>query len=320
MKFYQKRGFAVVVLVLCILGASVYGIWKKPADLPEVKLYEWVSDESDLLSDFTEQTTQKYNDTWNDRYYAVVAVAAVKSADGWNLEDYAYELGKKWGLGSNDMLLLVVENDDYYVALGDNLAYVMTGSQQNKLQSAIEPDYYKGDLDAAVVSFFRQADVFYGQALKQQSGGAGEYVPWEGGSGGLTGSLVAGIVVLILVFALWVALDRVRYTRYRRRVVVTPGIPYYPVFWGRRPYRPAPPRRPSAPPRGGMPFRPAKPPTGGPSTIHRGSGFGGGNRGSFGGSRGGFGGGSRSGGSRGGFGGSRGGSRGGRGGFGGGRR
>ena len=34
MKFYQKRGFALVVLVLAILGSCVYGISKKPADLP----------------------------------------------------------------------------------------------------------------------------------------------------------------------------------------------------------------------------------------------------------------------------------------------
>lgn len=31
MKFYQKRGFALVVLVLAILGSCVYGISKKPA-------------------------------------------------------------------------------------------------------------------------------------------------------------------------------------------------------------------------------------------------------------------------------------------------
>ena len=35
MKFYQKRGFALVVLVLAILGSCVYGISKKAADLPE---------------------------------------------------------------------------------------------------------------------------------------------------------------------------------------------------------------------------------------------------------------------------------------------
>ena len=31
MKFYQKRGFALVVLILAIIGSGVYGISKKPA-------------------------------------------------------------------------------------------------------------------------------------------------------------------------------------------------------------------------------------------------------------------------------------------------
>ena len=33
MKFYQKRGFALVVLILAIIGSGVYGISKKPAAL-----------------------------------------------------------------------------------------------------------------------------------------------------------------------------------------------------------------------------------------------------------------------------------------------
>ena len=38
MKFYQKRGFALVVLVLAILDSCVYGISKKPADLPTLQM------------------------------------------------------------------------------------------------------------------------------------------------------------------------------------------------------------------------------------------------------------------------------------------
>ena len=34
MKFYQKRSFALVVLILAIIGSGVSGISKKPAALP----------------------------------------------------------------------------------------------------------------------------------------------------------------------------------------------------------------------------------------------------------------------------------------------
>ncbi len=315
MKFYQRGSVALIVLVLAILGASVYGLHKKPAALPKVEYMHWIADEAKLLSSDTERTIETYNDNWDQKYRAVVAVVTMDSVKGWKAEDFTYALGNEWGLGANDMLLLVVKNDHYYVALGDTLLSVMTDTQQSKLQSAIEKDYYAGDFDAAVVSFFRQADVFYAQALTGQ-GSSPAYV-WEDGAAsanGIGGSIFGIIMVVILLFVVWALLDRVRYNRYRRRVIVTPGIPYYPIFWG----RPARVVRP-APPRPQQPYRPS-----GGSTVHRSTttnrsgsfgngGFGGGSRSSSssrtsrssGSSR------SRSGGSRGGFG---------KGGFGGGRR
>ena len=235
MKFYQRRSVALIVLVLAILGASVYGLSKKPAPLPKVEYMHWIADEANLLSKETEQLIESYNDKWDSAYRALIAVVAVDDIQGWKAEDYTYTLGNEWGLGANDMLLLVVKNDHYYVALGDTLLEVMTDTQQSKLQSAIEKDYYDGKFDAAVVSFFRQADVFYAQALSNV-GSYPAYV-WEDGAaaaGADTGSAIFGVIaVVIVLFAVWALLDRVRYNRYRRRVVVTPSIPYNPVFWGR---------------------------------------------------------------------------------------
>lgn len=313
MKFFKSRALATVVLVLVIIGASIYGFSKRPAELPEVEYYQWVHDKENLLTASTEDMIEKYNTTWNDKYYAVIAVAAVENIRGWNVEDFVYDLGERWGLGANDMLLLIVEDDDYYVGLGDNLLYTMTDTQQSKLQAAIDADYYKGDFDAAVVSFFRQADVFYAQALGQQSSSMG--TDWIGSSGGSdrVGLSIFGIILVVaLVFLIWAALDKVRYNRYQRRVIVTPGIPYYPIFWGR-------PRRPVAPVRPVQPTRPPVTPTrpsGGytpprtnqrTTTVHRNTTSRPSGRNSFG--NGGFGGGSRGGSrggsSRGGFGGRR---------------
>lgn len=61
MKFYQKRGFALVVLVLAILGSCVYGISKKPADLPQVSYGNWLRDDADLLTDETEEALRQYD-------------------------------------------------------------------------------------------------------------------------------------------------------------------------------------------------------------------------------------------------------------------
>lgn len=318
MKFYQKRGFALVVLILAILGASVYGISKKPAALPEVSHYNWICDQAGLLTQDARQTIQEYNTAWNDKYYAVAAVAAVDNIRGWSSEDYARELGAKWGLGANDMLLLLVKGGDWYVACGDDLADQMTDTQQTKLKTALDTPYYAGDYSQAAVDFFRQSDVVLAQTLGRSSTGGQSPASgqrWQEPAGA-SGVSIAGVVLLIVcIFVVWALLDRMRYNRYRRRPVVA-GPVYYPIFWGRRPRAPRPPRPPRGPggPMGGGP-RPPRSSGPRPGNYSRSSsgGFGGGSRSGGFGNRGGFGGGRSSGGSRGG-------GFGGKGGFGGGRR
>ncbi len=239
MKFYQKRSVALVVLILAILGASVYGYVKKPTPLPKVEYQHWICDEANLLDGETEQTIKDYNTKWNNDYYAIVAVAAVDHLHGWKVEDFAAELGKKWGLGGNDMLLLLVEDSHYYVALGDNAAYEMTDTQQSKLKTAVEDPYYQGDFNAAAVAFFRQADIFYAQALS----GQGNYVQQDHWAGSSDHSLTNIGVVLVLLFAVWAMLDQMRYRRYCRRAASGMFVhPYYPIFWGRSGYSTGRPR------------------------------------------------------------------------------
>ena len=238
MKFYQKRGFALVVLILAIIGSGVYGISKKPAALPEVSYYNWICDEAGLLDQETRQTIQDYNTAWNKQYYAVVAVAAVDDIRGWSSEDYARELGARWGLGANDMLLLLVKGGDWYVACGDNLADLMTDTQQTKLKTALDTPYYSGNYAEAAVAFFRQNDVVLSQTLGRTNTGGQSPAPgqrWQEPAGA-SGVSIAGVVLLIVcIFVVWALLDRMRYNRYRRRPAVMGGPVYYPIFWGRRP-------------------------------------------------------------------------------------
>ena len=327
MKFFEKRGVALVVLVLAIAGAVFIGqsrkegfIAKKPTELPDVQYQDWICDEAGLLNEQTEQLIRDYNDSWNSKYYAITAVASIDHLTGWDGQDYAASLGEKWGLGRNDMILLLVKDGDWQVYCGDNVGYTMTDTQQNQLRQAIETTYYSGDFDSAVTAFFRQADVFYAQAKLDggDSNDSGWYAPAAPAAASSGGTSIGSVVALIVgIFVVWMVLDAVRYSRYKRRYIV--GAPvnvvrpvYYPIFWGRRYAPPRPPRapRPPRPPHGGGP----RPPMGGgprpsaprpprPSRPSGGSGFSGG----------GFGGGSRGGGS------SRGGGFGG-GGFGGGKR
>lgn len=322
MKLSTNRVVGIIALVLAIVAAVALGqvrkdhfLSKSPTELLEVEYRQWICDEAKLLDDATVETVEKYNAAWDEKYYAVVAVASVERMVGWNDTDYAAALGQKWGLGENDMILVLVEDGDWQVYMGDYVGAMMQDYQQQKLRQAIDEPYYDGDFYGAVTAFFRQADVFYGQIdpAKKLTGYSGEYhwyAPVDHGKE--AGGGIVGVVFLVLmIFVVWVLLDRVRYTRYRRRYII-PGIVapvrYYPIFWGRSLYRPARPRpvAPPPPPMGGgyrpRPNTPPRPTQSRPINRRPSGGFNGG----------GFGGGNRSGGS------SFGGGRGGRGGFGGG--
>lgn len=145
---------------------------KSPPDLPQVSYGNWLRDDADLLTDETEASLRQYDQSWDSDYRAIIAVATLDTLNGWTYEKAAAELGSRWGLGGNDMLLLLVKDSDYYVALGDNVLDAMTDTYQAGLQGAVETPYYQGDYDAAALAFFRQADVFYAQTLGRQQSGA----------------------------------------------------------------------------------------------------------------------------------------------------
>ena len=261
MKFFKKRSVAWVVLVLAVAASVWIGfarkdhfLAKQPTELLEVQYRQWICDDADLLSSGTKQLIERYNADWDERYYAVVAVATVEHLTGWEGQEYAANLGQQWGLGENDMILLLVEDGDWQVYYGDRVGACMTDTQQQKLRSAIDSPYYTGDFNAAVTAFFRQSDVFYAQAQLNTGESYGSDPGWyaQEPAAVKTGGVSIGSVILLIVaiFAVWVLLDRMRYNRYRRRYVmpgIVPPVAYYPIFWGRRPAAPRAPRPPRRP-------------------------------------------------------------------------
>jgi len=136
MDFFKKRGVALAVLVIAIVGAVFIGrsrkdsfIANKPTELLDVAYQNWICDDADLLSDQTEQLIRDYNGSWNGKYYAITAVATIDHLAGWDGQDYAAKLGETWGLGSNDMILLLVKDGDKIAFLGDSITAQGNGNK-----------------------------------------------------------------------------------------------------------------------------------------------------------------------------------------------
>lgn len=346
MKFFKNRIVAAVLTLVVMAGCLVYGQYKKPAEMVQPAYGDWTYDGADILSPETETLIDGYNDRWDETYSSVTAVATVPSTGNWELYDYAVTLGDRWGLGPNDMLLLIDEGGEQYWLVTSELVEDSVGYDrlQNIFYEEFEPAYRNGSYDAAVQNLYSALDGSYASyipaASAEQDYSEYHYDPYYDYSSYYEStpapffSLSRLIFLLVLLFIVLSAVDKARYrswygrgSAYRTAHVFVPL-----VFWHRPGSswfrkmnagmhgpgpRPNPPgSRPGTRPPTGNPG--TRPPSGTrPSSFNSGrGGFGGSSRGSGFGSGSGFGGSSRGGGfgSGSGFGGSRGG------GFGGGSR
>ena len=271
MKFFQKRGVAIVVLILAIVASSAWGLHKAPAvstpeggekldpSLSTAAFTQYVRDDAGVLSDKTEEAIGLYNANWDKMFGSIMAVVTVQSSD--NLENTAYDYADTMQLGSNDAILVIAkQQQDYYLVASGDFYDLLSGLSQSFVASCMADNVQKGDYDAAVRSLCAALHVELSQQYQQSEAALDE-----------AANGVMFIMILIIFFVLWIMLDGMRYRRYRRRYMMpgmgVPTVMYHPIFWGRRP-----PRGPR-PPRSGGP----RPPQGGPRPP-RSSGSSGGNR------------------------------------------
>ena len=336
MKLFKSKTFAILVMIVVILGASFYGIKSKPAvdnesgvkldeslSTTEVEMY--IADEADILSAQTEKQISIYNANWLRTARRVLAVVTVEGSE--NLDDDAWAWAGALMLYEDDAILVIDAASENYTVVANGTFYGdLSRLSEDFMDDAMFNYVMEGDYDAAVLSLFEQLHPV------NQSG------PMISIGGSSVGSIRVGAIVMLVIFVAFLIMifsliDSLRYSRWNARygTMTAPPVVYRPILWWHRPggrwYRrhrmapPPPPHRhappPPRPPMGGGHHRPpmggGHRPSGRPSSPSRPSG------GSFSGGRGGsFGSSGRSGSFGGGRGGSFGGSRGG--GVGGGRR
>lgn len=317
---------AVAITALVVAGCIAYSLFAAPVAAPQVKPGNWIYDSANVLSDAAEGQIRSYNQSFDSEYGSIIAVAAVPSTRGWDMEDYAMEAAERWELSPNDLILVLdIGGQDAYFLEGGNWPGLDCSGMLNE---AVASDFFAGDYDGAVLSLFDAMSGWYsGNAAPAapdpyggyyEDGYSYDYGYRSSGSGFF--NLIFLILILYIVLS---AVEQSRYYTWRRRYggVPNPAVMFVPIFPWHRPGSSwflrmgrRPPRGPRGP---GGPFGPGPGGFGGPGGGNpfgpgRGGGFGGGHGGGFGG--GGFGGGHGGGFGGGGFGGGHGG------GFGGGGR
>ncbi|MDF2839138.1 MAG: Beta-propeller domain of methanol dehydrogenase type [Evtepia sp.] len=331
MNFFKKYPIAILLSIVVIALSVALGQAKhmeasnpKPdgtntsstainSTLSTSQYDNYILDEAGILNADTKKQISLYNANWDEQYQSILAVVTVKSISNTNIAEAAKRYASEAELSNRDaLLLLVADNKDAYLAVGDHFFSNWTNQDITNLMNRSLYDPYKaGDYQEGINSFLSalQSEFINTYGTVNSSNHLAvqkDYIS------------LAGVVFFVLfLFIILSIIDNARYSRYALRygAMPTPPVIFHPIlFWHgpgstwylRRQHHHS--HRPPPPPRGGG-FGGFG--GGGFGGSFRGGGFGGSSRGGgFGGSSrgGGFGGSSRGGGFGGGGGGGFGGS------------
>ena len=243
MKFFKNKFVAIAITAAVIVGCLGYGQYRKPATIVTPTYNEWVYDGADILSDQTQQMVEDYNARWDELYSSVLALATVKRTEGWELYDYAVTLGNNWGLGSNDMLLLIDAGGVEYwfvscSAMEDALGY---DRLYDVFDDSFDPAYQNGSYDAAVQSLYAAMDECYQEtydALASSDGYSYDHYYDASYYADSQSSSLGGIVLLLLLTLLLLTwIDRARYRSWYRSygTIASPPVTFVPLLFWHRP-------------------------------------------------------------------------------------
>lgn len=148
MKFFQKRGVAIAVLILAIVASSAWGLHKAPAvstpeggekldpSLSAAAFTQYVRDDAGVLSDKTEEAIGLYNANWDKMFGSIMAVVTTESAN--DIENAAYDYAIEMQLAENDAILVIAkQQQDYYLLASGDFYDLLSGLSQSFVASCM---------------------------------------------------------------------------------------------------------------------------------------------------------------------------------------
>ena len=142
----------IVLLALVLLTAMLFAV-QALAKTSVVKPGEdfVYLDNANVLSDATEGEIYFANKQLYEASGAMIVVVAMDNLGGADTYDYAYELYNSWKIGGKDennglLILLAVEEDDYYVLPGAGFEGIFSASVLKRMMdNDLERDFAKKD-------------------------------------------------------------------------------------------------------------------------------------------------------------------------------
>lgn len=114
------------ILILTVILSILLSFWASAINLPDPTDEFFVNDFANVIDDEVEDELQSIGAGLYNETTAQVVVVTVDSLEGYDVDEYALELGREWGVGSADsnngvVLLMSVDDREVTIQVGYGL-------------------------------------------------------------------------------------------------------------------------------------------------------------------------------------------------------
>ncbi len=190
-----KRLLCTVIVAVLMFSLSIPAL----ADYPKAESY--IADSASVLAENTVRALRKSNETMKNDYGVVVAVCTVKTTDGTPIADYARAVFTEWKMGEGVLLLIVSEDQDYYIVQSTGLRDIITNEQLRLVRNDyLEPDFATGNIDRGVQKSATKLTSIIERALQKKA--QEEKEQNKDGEGTTAGKIIVTILIVFLCVSL----------------------------------------------------------------------------------------------------------------------
>ncbi|PLR28056.1 methanol dehydrogenase [Caulobacter zeae] len=192
-----------------------------------------VVDQAGILSPAAEQQLSDELATLEKQTGRQLVVATLSSLQGYEIEDYGYQLGRAWGIGEKDrntgaLLIVAPSERKVRIEVGYGLEPVLTDALSSVIiQSAILPRFKAGDMEGGIVAgtdaIVKQLSLPDGEARAQVAQAAQVERQDDGGGVPVVAIFIAFIVAVMILRGMF---GRRRYRRSGLGAAVGEALPW----------------------------------------------------------------------------------------------
>jgi uncharacterized protein len=194
-------GRARIFLAMFVFAA----VWLRAESVSQLHPSNYVNDFAHVLS---AQTVSELNDICqqlDEKAHAQVSVVTINSLDGRDIESYAVDLFKQWGIGSKStnrgvLILFAIQDHRDRTEVGYGLEPILPDGKVGGFGREAVPLLKQADYDGAVrLMTLRVADVIARDAGIQLTGAEQPPAPSEQPSRGISAAGIVAIIVIMII-------------------------------------------------------------------------------------------------------------------------